>query len=211
MTRLSPLSGYYAVLDRDDLSLARSLLAAGPCALQLRLKGAPSRELVEVARKLRPLAAEAGVPFVVNDRLDVALAAGADALHLGQDDLPLSAAQEALRRAGSARPLRIGISTHNLAQVEEAVRAGADYLGFGPVFATTTKENPDPVQGIEGLRQAVRAAGEVPVVAIGGITPERAPALAAAGAAAACVIGAVNRAPDPRAAGRQIAAAWRSA
>jgi thiamine-phosphate pyrophosphorylase len=92
--------------------------------------------------------------------------------------------------------------------VREAVAAGADYLGFGPVFETATKENPDPVQGIQGLARAVAIAGSVPVVAIGGIAPDNVAAVRAAGAAAACSIGAVNRAVDPGAAGRAIGAPW---
>ena len=102
--------------------------------------------------------------------------------------------------------LWIGISTHDLGQVRAACAAGADYLGFGPVFTTTTKEHPDPVQGLAGLRAAVAAAGDRPVVAIGGITPDRAAAVYATGAAAICAIGAVNDAPDVAAAARQMAA-----
>lgn len=102
----------------------------------------------------------------------------------------------------------IGISTHDLRQVAAAVAGGADYLGFGPVFETGTKVNPDPVQGIQGLEAAVRAAGGVPVVAIGGIAPGNVAAVRAAGAAAACAIGAVNRAADPGRAGREIGAPW---
>jgi thiamine-phosphate pyrophosphorylase len=141
----------------------------------------------------------------VNDRLDVALAVGADAVHLGQDDLPLADA----RRVAQGR-LLIGVSTHDEAQVRAAVAGGADYLGFGPVYATGTKENPDPVQGTAGLARAVAAAGGVPIVAIGGITVERAAEVAAAGATAACAIAAVNGAKDPEAAGRAIACAFAS-
>jgi len=137
----------------------------------------------------------------VNDDLEVALAAGADAVHLGQDDMPLA---EARRLAGPA--LRIGVSTHNLEQVAHAVAGGADYLGFGPVFPTGSKANPDPVVGLAGLAAAVAAAAPVPVVAIGGITPERAAAVAAAGARAACAISAVNRDADVRAAAAAVAA-----
>jgi len=194
--------GYYAVC--EELSLAEKLVRGGAAILQMRAKRASSRELVALGRELRALTREAGIPFVVNDRLDVALIVEADAVHLGQDDLPLAAA----RRVAGGR-LAIGISTHTPAQAEEFARAGADYLGFGPVYATTTKENPDPVQGVAALAEAVRRAAPVPVVAIGGITVERAPEIVAAGAAAMCVIGAVNAAPDPVEAARQIAAAFR--
>jgi thiamine-phosphate pyrophosphorylase len=132
----------------------------------------------------------AGAALIVNDRLDVALAAGADGVHLGQDDLPIEAAR---RIAGG---LWIGVSTHDVAQVRAACAAGADYLGFGPVFATTTKANPDPVAGLAGLAAACAAAGGVPVVAIGGVTAAAAPAIYRAGARAICAISAVNRAAD---------------
>jgi thiamine-phosphate pyrophosphorylase len=107
-----------------------------------------------------------------------------------------------------ASPFIIGVSTHNREQVIEAVRGGADYLGFGPIFATSTKNNPDPVQGIAGLREAVAAAHAVPVVAIGGITPDTAGDVAAAGAAAACCISAVNHVENRALAGARINAAF---
>jgi thiamine-phosphate pyrophosphorylase len=148
------------------------------------------------------------VPFVVNDRVDVALLVQADAVHLGQDDLELADARRIAD--GLGRKLLVGVSTHDLAQASAAARAGADYLGFGPVFATTTKENPDPVRGLAALAEAVRAAAPVPVVAIGGVTMANAALVARAGAAAACAIGAVNSAADPEAAARAIAAAFAS-
>src|SRR5690606_5965830 len=98
--------------------------------------------------------------------------------------------------------LWIGISTHDLAQVRAALAGGADYLGYGPVFPTGTKANPDPVQGIARLREAVALAGSTPVVAIGGITPARADEVHGAGVAAVCAIGAINDAPDAAAAAR---------
>ena len=115
-----------------------------------------------------PLCRAAGVPFCVNDRLDVALAVGADVVHLGQDDLPLADAQRV--RAVAGRPdLLIGFSTHNLAQALAAAAGGADYIGFGPVFGTRSKLNPDPTVGLEALAEVCGAVA-VPVVAIGGIT-----------------------------------------
>lgn len=206
------LRGYYAILDvvaaeAGDAPRAREraahLLAAGPCMLQLRVKGVAAADLARLARALLPLATEAGVPLCVNDRLDVALAVGADAVHLGQDDLPLADA----RRIAAGR-LTIGISTHDLAQAAAAIAGGADYLGFGPVFATATKVNPDPIVGLKRLIQVVDSAGSVPIVAIGGITPERAPSFAATGAAAAAVVGAIDHAPNPTAAARAVRAAF---
>jgi thiamine-phosphate pyrophosphorylase len=199
------LRGFYAVLDRDDPALARTLLTAAR-VLQVRLKAAPEKDVNAVASWARRLCDERGALLVVNDDLDMALEVGADAVHLGQDDLPLAEARARIG-AASRRPL-IGISTHNAEQVAAAVAGGADYLGFGPVFATATKRNPDPVQGLAGLAAAVRAAGPVPVVAIGGITPERAVDVAATGAWAACAIAAVNGAPDPLAAARRVADAF---
>ncbi len=219
------MRGYYAIVDvprRDEADggnpgksradngdwilrvaeRATRLLAARPCMLQLRAKSAGAADLAALARAVLPAARAAGVPLCVNDRLDVALAVGADAVHLGQDDLPLGEAREIARGR-----LLIGISTHNPMQARAAIAGGADYIGFGPIFATTTKANPDPVVGIDGLRQvAVHAA--VPVVAIGGITLERVADIAAVGAAAAAVIGAVEMAADPVGAGRAINAAF---
>lgn len=199
------LSGFYGVVDNPDSlaegrALAEALIAGGACAVQVRVKRGPARAFVELARAVRSVCVD--VPLIVNDRLDVALLVGADGLHLGQDDVPL----EAARRV--APGLKIGVSTHDPAQAAAAARAGADYLGFGPVFATSTKENPDPVQGLEGLALAVRAAAPVPVVAIGGITVETVADVARSGAAAACAIAAVNRAPDVVAAARALASAF---
>jgi len=208
------LRGYYAIVDvvmqgpagpgeaRAAAARAERLLAARPCALQLRAKGAAAAALRDLALALAPLARAAGVPFCVNDRLDVALAVGADLVHLGQDDLPLADA----RRVAAGR-LAIGISTHDPAQAAAAVAGGADYIGYGPVFATSTKVNPDDVVGVDGLARVV-AAVSVPVVAIGGITLDRVAAVARAGAAAAAVISAVDRAPDPTTAARLVAAAF---
>jgi thiamine-phosphate pyrophosphorylase len=203
------LRGFYGVIDvpaPGALAAAERLVAGGASVLQVRLKGRPAGVLFDTARSLRGLTASAGVLLVVNDRLDVALAAGADAVHLGQNDLGLAAARAALAACG--RALWVGISTHSPAQAEAAARAGADYLGFGPVYPTATKENPDPVQGIQALAEAVRRAAPVPVVAIGGLTPERAREVARAGAAAACAISSVNGAADPVAAARAMADAF---
>jgi thiamine-phosphate pyrophosphorylase len=209
-------AGYYAILDMtptglDDAGVltarAAQLIAAGPCCLQLRAKGADARALAAAARVVLPLCREARVPFCVNDRMDVALAVGADAVHLGQDDLPLADALAVRQRAG--RPeLTIGFSTHNRAQAVEAAAAGADYIGFGPIFGTASKHNPDPTVGVAALAEVCRAVG-VPVVAIGGITLDGVEAVAAAGASAAAVIAAVANAPDPAAAGRRVATAFR--
>lgn len=202
MKATAAIAGFYAVLDRADEALARTL-ARATRVLQVRLKPrgqvVDTATLVEVARMARRVCDEAGIALVVNDRLDVALAVGADGVHLGQTDLPLA---DARRLAGDR--LWIGVSTHDLAQVRAAVAGGADYLGYGPIFATSTKQDPDPVQGVAGLRAAVAEAKGTPVVAIGGITPASARELYAAGAAAICAIGAVNEAADVGAAARSL-------
>ena len=203
--------GYYAILDcpawngadpERVMDRARRMLAARPCMLQIRAKGASAQALAALARAVLPLARDAGIPLCVNDRLDVALAVGADAVHLGQDDLSLDDA----RRIAAGR-LIVGVSTHNDAQAAIAGAAGADYLGFGPVFPTVTKANPDPTVGLEGLRR-VAAASRIPVVAIGGIALENVAQVAATGASAAAVIAAIEAAPDPTAAGVAIARAF---
>jgi thiamine-phosphate pyrophosphorylase len=199
------MRGYYAILDAgggDLVRRAEELLAAGPCCLQLRAKDMSAREMREAAARLLPMCRSAGVPFCVNDRVDVALAVGADAVHVGQDDLPLAETRALVR----ARML-IGVSTHDQAQAVAAAEGGADYIGFGPIFATSTKMNPDPVIGLSGLTAVARRVSK-PIVAIGGIELEQVPAVAAAGASAAAVISAVDRAPDRTGAGRRIAAAF---
>jgi thiamine-phosphate pyrophosphorylase len=177
------------------------LAAGGACVVQLRMKGAEAGPMLAAAQALREALA-GRAPLCVNDRLDVALAAGAELCHLGQEDLPLAAA-----RAIAAGRCALGVSTHSLAQALAADAGGADYLGFGPVFATRSKANPDPVVGLDGLAEVTRRVRR-PVVAIGGIRLEDAPRVAAAGAAAAAVIGAVLGAADPTAAVRTIGAAW---
>ncbi len=216
------LRGFYAIVDATSdareapadgadtgglETRARQLLAAAPCFLQLRAKGATARAMAAVSRRLLVLCREAGVRFCVNDRLDVALAIGADAVHLGQDDMPLADAQRV--RALAGRPdLIIGFSTHNRAQAIAAAEAGADYLGFGPVFGTSTKVNPDPTVGLDALAE-VCSLVLVPIVAIGGITLANVASVAQAGAAAAAPIAAISAASDPLAAAHQIAAAFR--
>jgi thiamine-phosphate pyrophosphorylase len=183
------IRGFYAVLDRDDEQLARKLVAHAR-VLQVRLKPAGAADIVRVARMARRVCAEVGALLIVNDRVDIALVVGADGIHLGQSDLPLREARALAPR------LIIGVSTHDLVQVRAAVDDGADYLGFGPVYPTRTKQNPDPVQGLAGLRAAVELAGARPIVAIGGIDADRAPEVYATGAAAICAISAVNDAID---------------
>ena len=197
------IRGFYAVLDRDDEALAHALVSEAR-VLQVRIKPRGGRcetaDLMRIAEMARRVCDDAGAALIINDRIDVALAVDADGVHLGQTDLPIEAAR---RISGD---LWIGVSTHNVEQVRAACAAGADYLGFGPVFSTSTKERPDPVQGFDGLELAVAAAAGHPIVAIGGITPEDAAALYRTGVPAICAISAVNDARDPRAAARRFRA-----
>jgi thiamine-phosphate pyrophosphorylase len=185
----------------DSPAGAEAVLGAGCRLVQLRLKGVPTRDLVACARAVVAAVERAGAQLVINDRADVVLLVGAAGVHLGQTDLPAEAARELL---GPGRI--IGVSTHNAAQLAAAEHAGvADYLAFGPVFATASKADPDPVQGLAGLR-AVRALTARPLVAIGGIEAATLGDVLAAGADAVAVIGAITRAPDPAAAARDLLA-----
>ena len=183
-------------------ALATALLDGGARVLQLRMKGSGAGAMLATVAALRPLCRRRDAVLIVNDRLDVALAGGADGVHLGQDDLPLSAA-----RRLAPRGFLIGVSTHDEAQALAAVEGGADYLGFGPVFSTGTKANPDPVVGLAALAALCKRVA-IPVVAIGGISLDTVGEVVAAGAAAAAIIAAINRAFDPAAAARRVTEAF---
>jgi thiamine-phosphate pyrophosphorylase len=165
-----------------------ALIRAGVQLVQWRAKTLDARQAWEIGRELRALTRDAGVLFAVNDRADMAAMLEADLLHLGQDDLTPHMARKMFSGF-------IGLSTHNLEQVKAACAQEVDYIGFGPVYPTATKENPDPVTGIAGLRAAV-AAATVPVVAIGGIALDRLPEIFSTGAAAVAVISALEGNPD---------------
>jgi thiamine-phosphate pyrophosphorylase len=200
VTRLA-LPPLYAIVDpletgRAPLDLAQAMLQGGARVLQLRLKAATSRELLAAAQELRVLTRDAGALLIVNDRPDVARAADADGVHLGQDDLPAAAA----RRLVGPRAI-VGVSTHDVEQARAAAAAGADYLAVGPIFTTSTKPDALAARGI-ALVRAVRDAVTVPLVAIGGITPDTAAEVRAAGADAVAMIGALVRARDVAAAVR---------
>lgn len=186
--------GLYPIVDIDalaragiaPLAFAERVLKARPPLLQLRAKHESSRATLALLNALKPACERAGTLLFANDRADLALLAGADGVHVGQDDLPLAA----VRRF--APSLKIGVSTHDFPQLERALAERPDYVAFGPVFQTSSKERPDAVVGLSGLSGAAdraRAAG-IPLVAIGGITLLHAPAIAALGALAA-VIGAL--------------------
>ncbi|GIW44444.1 MAG: thiamine-phosphate synthase [Candidatus Binatia bacterium] len=176
----------------DPLGLARSLAEAGAPLLQLRAKSLDTRGLVDLALEMAALCEQYGTRLIVNDRADVAEVVHAAGVHLGQEDLP-----PAVVRRWFSPPRIIGYSTHNLTQALAAARSGSvDYIGVGPIFSTTTKANPDPVVGLQGLRE-IRAAVAIPIVAIGGITEANAQAVLDAGADAVAMIRAIARAENP--------------
>lgn len=198
--------GFYAILDRADLALARALVVgAGATVLQVRLKPASTRELLAAARMARQVTRAAGAMLVVNDRVDVAIAAEADGVHLGQDDLPPAR----LPAAARAR-LLVGRSTHTLEQARAARAEDVDYAAFGPVFGTASKESKYAARGLALLAEAARAVAPLPLVAIGGIDLARAASVRAAGAAGVAVISVVAGAGDPVAATRALVAALRA-
>ena len=159
------------------------LSAGGATFVQLREKHLSPREFYSEAEQALRVARERNVRLIINDRVDIAFALGADGVHLGQHDLP----PEAARRLLGERAI-IGFSTHNVEQAREAARLPIDYVATGPIFATASKGNPDPVVGLEGLHQVRQIVGRLPLVAIGGITRETAGAVIAAGADAIAVI-----------------------
>ena len=186
-------SHFYAMVDpaggHEPAALARVLLDAGARVMQLRLKNASSRELLAAAREIAAMCRERGAMLIVDDRVDIAMLAGAAGVHLGQEDLPLEAAR---RLAG--RDMIVGISTHSVEQALAAERGGADYVGFGPLYAGGLRNNAAG-KGL-GLLREVRAAVRIPIVAIGGITEATVPEALAAGADACAIITDVVRAPD---------------
>jgi len=172
------MRGLYAIADVktldarrvDVVQYVRALASARPTAIQLRAKELAAREMLALLRVLGPVCREAGVPLVANDRVDVAELGGCDFVHVGQGDLSFEVVHRLAPR------LKVGISTHDLSQLALALAHRPAYVAYGPVFPTESKEAPDPVVGIGGLRAAhlaARAAG-IPLVAIGGITMDRA-------------------------------------
>ena len=188
-------SRLYAIVDpaqtggRPLAPVIDAVLAGGASVLQLRVKDRPADEFLDLALTARDKTARAGCLLIVNDRVDIALAAGADGVHLGQDDLPLEAA-----RPLAGRRL-IGISTHSAEQAEAAERGGADYIGFGPMFPTRTKETGYASRGLERLA-SVRRRVAIPIVAIGGITAENVARTWDSGADAAAMISYLTRGDD---------------
>jgi thiamine-phosphate pyrophosphorylase len=203
-------SSLYVVLDRtaargrDLVELLALALAGGSRMIQLREKEWPSGRLLPLAEKMRAACAAAGATFIVNDRVDLALAVGADGVHLGQDDLPARAARPLLRPG-----MILGISTHSVEQARTAQADGADYVAVGSMFATTSKADFQLVG--PDLMRKLRGEIRVPLVGIGGITPDNVSEVIQAGADGVAVISAVCAAPDPKAAAARFLTQIRAA
>lgn len=192
-----------AVAGRDILELIDEAVAGGATLVQLRGKKWTGREFldagIQAVRLLRPKK----IPLIINDRVDIALACGADGVHLGQDDIPFAYARRLL---GKSRIIGISVATPDEAQAAE--RAGADYLGAGPVFATLSKKDIGPVLGLDGL-QEIRKETKIPILAIGGISAANAAGVIGAGADGVAVISAIAAADNPRTAASELAKAIR--
>jgi thiamine-phosphate pyrophosphorylase len=160
----------YPITDTDLSGLSHAeqvdrFIAGGATMIQLRDKHSAPRDFYRQAEAALQIARKHNVRLIINDRVDVALALGADGVHLGQSDLPVAAARRLLGNTAI-----VGMSTHNLAQAELAATMPVDYVAFGPVFKTSTKENPDPITGLGALRAVRAIVGSLPLVAIGGVT-----------------------------------------
>ena len=192
----SQLNGLYLILDdrwASHCSLPNVMREAGEAGVKLvqyRNKTGSMNQVFDVASALRQIANEWAIVFVVNDRCDLAMAVGADGVHLGQTDLSLTLARKLV-----GKEMLIGVSTHNAGQVQQATKDGADYLGFGPIFPTSTKSNHDPVVGIQGMK-LIRNLTSLPVFAIGGIGPESVSELCQAGANGVAVASGILDAAD---------------
>lgn len=196
---MARMRGLYPIVDLDTLAsrklsplpVTEAILSARPPMLQLRAKHQTPREVLGLLREMRELCATAGTQLVANDRPDLALLAHAHGVHVGQDDVPVEAVRQLCKLRGASADttnLRIGVSTHDLNQLERALLSRPDYVAFGPIFATRSKTGADPALGLELLERAAETAraAAVPLVAIGGLTLDVAPKLASLG-----VIGAV--------------------
>ena len=197
--------GFYAILTDPVVgyaALGKLLACRGVAAIQLRMKGAARREVLGVARQLKEILDGEESLFIVNDEVSVAREVGADGVHLGQEDEDYHRARSLLGQEAV-----IGLSTHNMKQVQRANALGPDYIGVGPVFPTQTKENPDPVLGPEAMGKLVQAA-QVPAVAIGGIHAHNVGQVREHGAKNFCAVGALNSSHEPEKALDELLKAW---
>jgi thiamine-phosphate pyrophosphorylase len=202
---LTRLGGLHVLADdapgwkRDPVEQTAAACAGGASVVQLRAKYATDGETLRWAEAIRQLCRRTDTLFVVNDRVDLALAAGADGVHLGQGDLPPSRLPERVRRR-----LLVGRSTHDVEQLRAAAAEPVDYVAFGPIFGTRSKRSPHAPRGLVRLREAALLASPRPLIAIGGVDSGNAADLIRAGAAGVAVISAVAAADEPEAATRAL-------
>lgn len=176
--------GLYVIITEPVLpyeEIAEVCVAEEIKFLQLREKHLSDRKLLAVTKRMQKITAGTITNLIINDRPDIAYLSNADGYHLGQEDLPLNAVRKGFPRLKEDKKMLTGLSTHNLSQLEQAIKLKPDYVGFGPVYKTPTKANPDPVVGIDLLKQALKAS-TLPVVAIGGIDETNIDRVLAAGA-----------------------------
>jgi thiamine-phosphate pyrophosphorylase len=183
---------------RSPAEIAQRAIAGGADVIQLRDKTCSPLALLRTARYLRTITRKSGTLFIINDRLDVAIACGADGVHLGHDDMPISTARQ-LAPPG----FLIGVSVGTVGEAVQAEREGADYLALSPIFSTASKDDAGPGRGLDRLRE-IRRAVSIPLIAIGGINRQNAGDVIAAGADGIAVISAVVASPDIMAAAREL-------
>lgn len=204
-----PRVGVYLIADAATLSgfpllaAVEAALSAGIRLVQYRNKSPLSRAMLEEAASLRTLTRAHKAQFIINDRADVARMVAADGVHVGQDDLPVAAVRRVMGKESV-----VGVSTHSMAEAERAVADGADYVGFGNVFGTTTKKDAVSPVGVDEL-VTVCAAVDIPVYAIGGVAADNLKQVASAGASGGAVVSAILSASDPAAASRDLLSIWR--
>lgn len=182
----------------SHIELTELAVAGGADTIQFRQKSGPVREMVAIVQNMKSLCAQRGVACIVNDRIDIAMAAGADGVHLGQHDFPIPAARALL---GEDRV--IGGSASTVEEAQRCLSDGADYIGFGPVFATTSKDDAGPVSGIETLKEVVQSI-PLPIIAIGGIHFDNVDEVMGAGVHGIAVLSAVCCQNDPMKASRRL-------
>jgi thiamine-phosphate pyrophosphorylase len=187
---------------RDLVPIIREAVRGGATVVQLRSKDLPFHDFLDLARRVGATLKTRRIPLVINDRVDVAMACRAAGVHLGQEDMPLSLARKML-----ARNTLIGCSVNSTGEALEAESQGADYVGLGPVFPTMTKSTGLPVLGLAGLRE-VKSRVRIPVIAIGGITPQNARSVREAGADGVAVVSSILGAEDPGRAARALKRAF---
>jgi len=187
----------------SHIELARMAIAGGADTIQLRQKSGSTKEMIAAAREIKELCGEADVPFIVNDRIDVALASHADGVHLGQDDFPIDLARKLM-----GRDAIIGGSAVSLKDAQKCLAEGADYIGFGPVYPTSSKPDAASPSGIPLMKEVVKAVS-IPIIAIGGIDEENAREVLQAGAYGIAVISAVCCQVDPTGATHRLCQAMR--